>query len=178
MINYELRKPIARGKNLHLREVEISDAEFILSLRVDPNKNKFLSYVESNLEQQKNYIEKYKLKLQEYYFLICFSNGFPIGTVRIYDIREDSFCWGSWILSDEAHINSAVESALLLYDFAFYSLHFKSSHFDVRKENLNVIKFHQKFGAEITHEDGLNFYFKFTLDNYERIRQKYKRILP
>lgn len=170
-------KPIVRGRNIYLREVDLSDAEFILLLRTDPSKNKFLSFTENNLSQQKNYISAYKRNIEDYYFIICFSNGLPIGTIRIYDIRDQSFCWGSWILSDDANSSSALESALLLYDYAFFSLHYKSSHFDVRKENLNVIKFHQKFGAEITAEDELNVYFKFTLENYLKIRQKYVRFL-
>ena len=177
-INFISLKPIVRGKSINLREVELSDAEFILSLRINPDKNKYLSFTENNLNRQKDFINSYKKSIQDYYFIICLSSGLPIGTMRIYDIKNESFCWGSWILSDEAYAHSALESALLMYDFAFYSLHYKYSHFDVRKENLNVIKFHHKFGAEITHEDELNIYFKFSLESYIKTRDKYKRFLP
>ena len=139
-INFISLKPIVRGKSINLREVELSDAEFILSLRINPDKNKYLSFTENNLNRQKDFINSYKKSIQDYYFIICLSSGLPIGTMRIYDIKNESFCWGSWILSDEAYAHSALESALLMYDFAFYSLHYKYSHFDVRKENLNVIK--------------------------------------
>ena len=177
-IIYKSHKPLVKGRNINLREVELSDSEFILSLRVNPHKNKYLSITENNLNQQKNYINAYKKSIKDYYFIICKLCGLPVRTIRIYDIRNDSFCWGSWILSDDAHPQFALESALLLYDFAFYSLHYKFSHFDVRKENINVINFHQKFGAEISHEDELNIYFKYSLESYLKARQKYKRFLP
>ena len=42
------------GKNIDLRPVEIDDAEFILSLRIDPKLNQYLSPVENDLEKQKS----------------------------------------------------------------------------------------------------------------------------
>ena len=41
------------GNNIDLRPVEIDDAEFILSLRIDPKLNQYLSPVENDLEKQR-----------------------------------------------------------------------------------------------------------------------------
>jgi hypothetical protein len=116
--------------------------------------------------------------LTDFYFIIADWHGRSIGTVRIYDIRDDSFCWGSWILSVEAPMSAAIESALLVYDFAFYSLHYKYSHFDVRKENVSVVNFHKRFGAVVTAEDEMNYFFEFSKESYGSIRTKYLRFLP
>lgn len=170
-------KPIVRGKQIYLREVTLDDAEFILTLRTDPKKSRYLSPTISDITQQRAFIERYLQSLTDYYFIICDWSARSLGTVRIYDIQGDSFCWGSWIISDSAPIGTAMESALLLYDFAFFSLHYKNSHFDVRKDNRRVVKFHERFGAQITREDESNFYFSYNIISYLNARQKYSKHL-
>lgn len=127
------------GKTINLRDVEISDAEFILELRCDENKSKFLHKTQNDLAKQIEYIKNYKSKENEWYFLIESKSGEQLGTVRIYDvINNDDFCWGSWLIKNNAPTNTAIESALLIYEYAFYILGFTKVHFDVRKENLSV----------------------------------------
>ena len=72
---------------------------------------------------------------------------------------------------------AAIESALLIYDFAFFSLHYKKSHFDVRKENKKVIDFHLRFGAEIVGETDKDLLFVYGLDTYLEVRKRYSRFL-
>lgn len=170
-------KPLVRGKKLYLREVLIDDAEFILSLRADPGKSRYLSATPRDISQQREYIERYYKSLTDYYLIICDWHSRALGTIRIYDIKGDSFCWGSWILSADAPTSAAIESALLLYDFGFYSLHYKASHFDVRKDNVRVVEFHKRFGAEVTCEDALNYYFRYSFSSYKQIREKYLRFI-
>ena len=43
--------------------------------------------------------------------------------------------------------------------------------FDVRKGNERVIAFHQRFGANITDEDELNYYFNYSIQNYLNIKK-------
>jgi RimJ/RimL family protein N-acetyltransferase len=171
-------KPFARGKSIFLREVEIDDAEFIVSLRTDAEKCMHLSTTSVDINEQKKFISNYLRSEVDYYFIICSWNKIPLGTVRIYDIRNDSFGWGSWILSKKAPTNAAIESALLIYDYAFFTLHYQKSHFDVRKGNTKVLDFHKRWGACIVNEDDLNFYFNYDFDAYMKARQKYRRYLP
>ena len=170
-------KPVVCGKKLYFREVILDDAEYILSLRTDPGRNRYLSPTASDLSQQRAFIERYHQSFTDYYFIICDWQARALGTVRIYNIKGDSFSWGSWILSADTPTTAAIESALLLYDFAFYSLHYKYSHFDVRKDNLRVVEFHKRFGALITREDELNYYFNYSLVSYRPTRDKYLRFL-
>ena len=82
----------------------------------------------------------------------------------------ESFCWGSWLIKEDAPKTTAIESSLQIYEFGFYS-------FDVRKGNDKVIAFHQRFGAKIVDEDELDYFFNFEKSNYEITKEKYKRYL-
>ena len=168
------------GKNINLRTVEIEDAEFIYNMRQNQNKTKYLSKVTGTVESQKEWIKNYKQReedRQEFYFVIESKNEEKLGLVRMYDFQNDSFCWGSWLIKEDAPKTTAIESALQIYEFGFYSLGFKKSHFDVRKGNDKVIAFHQRFGAKIVNEDELDYFFNFKKDDYETIKEKYKRYL-
>lgn len=167
-----------KGKNVDLRLVRIEDAQFIINLRTSKGTN--LSPTNPDLEQQIDWIKSYKKREQdkkEYYFVIESKSKEKLGLVRVYDFKIDSFCWGSWVLKDGALQSAAVESALLVYEFGFYKLKFIKSHFDVRKNNHSVINFHLRFGAKIIEEDDLNYFFSYTINEYEKIKIKYNKFL-
>lgn len=165
------------GKNIALRDVEVDDAAFILSLRLDERLNQFISKTEADVERQRQWIINYKSGGDSFYFIIQGLSGAPYGTVRIYDLRDNSFCWGSWIVAVDAPSYVAIESALLVYEFGFYKLGFAQSHFDVRKENQKVVNFHKRFGARIVGEDELNYYFVITREDYAKAKVKYRKYL-
>ena len=167
-------------KNLNLRTVAIEDAEFIYNMRQNQNKTKYLSKVTGTVESQKEWIKNYKQRedeQKEFYFLIESKDEEKLGLVRMYDFQDESFCWGSWLIKEDAPKTTAIESALQIYEFGFYSLGFEKSHFDVRKGNDKVIAFHQRFGAKIVDEDELDYFFNFEKSDYEIIKEKYKRYL-
>ena len=164
------------GKSINLREVEIADAEFILALRCDAQKAKFLHKTENNLAKQIAYIENYKSKENEWYFIIENKSGDRLGTVRIYDVVDnDDFCWGSWIIKDGASANVAIESVLLVYEYAFYALGFTKAHFDVRKDNAKVRAFHKRFGAKEVGESEKDVFYRFCREDYEEIKEKFRK---
>jgi RimJ/RimL family protein N-acetyltransferase len=167
------------SKTIAMRLIEEEDAQFVLSLRLDPKYNKHLSLVDNDLEKQVQWIQSYKKEEKQgiqYYFIIK-ANGEKCGTVRLYDFKDGSFCWGSWILNENKTRYAAVESALLVYRFGFEILNFKKSHFDVRKENSSVISFHKKFGAEVVGQDDENFYFNYGIEQYQSSLEKYAKFL-
>ena len=168
---------IEKTKTISLRLITADDAEFIVSLRQSPKKNQFLSPVSINVDQQAEWIHHYKRREAqklEYYFIICTGNT-PVGVVRIYDIQDINFVWGSWIIADCAPKYAAIESALSIYEFAFNELGFATSTFDVRKQNTRVLSFHQRFGAIKTHEDDLNEYFYLTRAIYLKTKERYQK---
>lgn len=166
--------------HIKLRLVSPDDASFILKIRLDEELNRHISSVENDLEKQMEWIVNYKereLHGSEFYFIITLDEGLPLGTVRLYDFQQDSFCWGSWVILKNAPVYAGIESALSIYELAFYKLGFKQSHFDVRKENSKVIKFHENFGAKKVSEDLEIFNFIYRKESYEKIKHKYKKYL-
>ena len=152
-------------RTISLRPVRETDAEFILTLRMDERYNLHLSKVDNDLASQRQFIKRYMEEEKannEFYFIIQNLDGTPCGTVRIYDLQDDSFCWGSWILNEDKTRFAAVESALLVYRFGFDALNYASAHFDVRRNNTTVISFHQKFGAIEIHEDDTDLFFSIS----------------
>lgn len=162
------------GKTIRLRLADSDDAAYIYSLRVDSSLNEHLSVVSGGVEAQKRWLLNYKAREQaaeEYYFIIeRLDTGLAIGTVRLYDFigGNTSFCWGSWILDENKTRYAAIESAMLVYEFAFRKLGFRSCHFDVRKQNTKVIAFHEKMGALRQRESELDYFFTMSPASYER----------
>jgi len=167
-----------RGRKVALRGVTERDAEFILALRTDASLNRYLSATDNDLGRQRRWISEYRQRDTEWYFIIEDLTGAALGTVRIYDVRGKSFCWGSWVLAGDAPSHAAIESALLVYEFAFGWLGFSASHFDVRKDNERVIAFHRRFGARDAGEDDANLHFTYGRADYERARERYRKFLP
>lgn len=166
------------ANTIKLRLIDSDDAEFVLSLRLAENYNKFLSKVEDDIEAQKRWIETYKIeeKLEnQFYFIIETIDGKPCGTVRVYDFKDTSFSWGSWILNENKTRLSAIESALLVYEFGFEKLNYQKCHFEVMKGNEKVVDFHSKFGAKIVNEDDINYYFEILPENIEKMKKRFNK---
>lgn len=165
------------GKTLTFRNATKEDAEFILSLRVDPEKSRYLSKTSNELSDQYKWLESYETKDDQVYFIIEFKNQ-SIGTIRLYDQKDNSFCWGSWILIDSRPSHAAMESALMVYSYALNDLGFTASHFDVRKGNEKVWQFHERFGAKRVSETELDYFYSLNRDAMEESLIKYSRFLP
>ncbi|WP_429069055.1 GNAT family N-acetyltransferase [Aeromonas veronii] len=172
-----------RARTIHFKLVEEFHAEFIISLRTNRELNKHLSQTDASVEMQKEWIKKYKSREEsqiEFYFIIFRNDdNKPIGTVRLYDFRRDvnSFCWGSWILNSDKTKFAALESAFLVYQFAFDTLNFEQSHFDVRKENSKVIAFHEKMGAKQIAETELDFLYEIKKESIDAARKRFEKFI-
>ena len=165
------------GHKLIFENATINDAEFILSLRTDVIKSRFLSHTQNDLDKQKKWLELYSKDDSQIYFVIKDLELNNVGTVRLYDQQGSSFCWGSWIIKDKSPSFYAIESALMVYIFA-KSLGFSESHFDVRKENLSVCKFHERFGAINQKETETDYFYKINLNAINASINKYSKYLP
>jgi RimJ/RimL family protein N-acetyltransferase len=172
------RKPRSvRGRQLLFRDATVDDAAFILALRTDEKKGEFLSATAPDLERQRGWLARYAGDGEQVYFIICKPDGTPVGTVRLYDQRGDSFCWGSWIKSDGAPSGFGVESALMVYDFAL-QLGFRRAHFDVRKQNTSVCQFHERFGAVKVDENEEDYFFEMSNEAINGALSQYRKYLP
>lgn len=165
------------GRTLVFRDASVDDAAFILSLRTDAKKSQHLSATKPDLDAQRAWLERYSTSTDQAYFIIEFNDA-PIGTVRLYDPQGDSFCWGSWILSNEAPKHAAVESALMVYSYAVGFLEFDRAHFDVRRGNASVWRFHENFGANKIRESELDWFYEIDKGAIEKSLGRYKKFLP
>jgi len=165
------------GNNLILRDATAADAAFILELRTHEKKSTHISKTNNDVRQQEAWLDKYKNDGGQVYFIILNNEESRVGTVRLYDIKGDSFSWGSWILKEGVPSTYSVESALLVYHFAL-SLGFKKAHFSVRKENISVWRFHERFGARKISESINDFSYSISHHEIKKSLEKYKRYLP
>ena len=156
------------GIYVNLREVEISDAAFILALRCDEKKSRFLNNTDNNLEKQIDYLKRYKSLDNEWYFIIENKKHEPLGTSRIYNVHDDKYTGGSWLMKDGSLPEETIEGAVLARDMAFNKLGFKIDCFDVRKANKRVVRFHKTSGAKIVGENDVDYFFEMTKDVWNK----------
>jgi len=160
------------------RDVNEHDAAFILKLRTDSQKSRYLSTTDADLEKQKSWLNQYANKNDQAYFIIETLEGEPLGTVRFYDAQDNSFCWGSWILKEGAPQTAAIESALMVYAYGIDYLKFQAAHFDVRKGNESVWRFHERFGALRIGETEQSFLYRINYEQISVAQKRYKKYLP
>lgn len=161
-----------------LESVREEDAEFTLRLRTDPDLARHVSPTSPDLARQREWIRSYLLRQEagsEYYFIIR-KQSEAVGTVRLYDFRECSFCWGSWLIVRGTDLRVAPASAMLAYDFGFNELGFSQSHFDVRRANGSVRRFHLSMGAKIVRSDTLDDFYEISRESYLEHRPKLMRL--
>lgn len=166
------------GKNLVFRNAELSDAEFILKLRIDENKSRNISFGAITVAQQEDWLRKYAERDREVYFIIENKQSERIGTIRLYDQKDDSFCWGSWIVVDGAPTTVAVESMLMIYLYALDTLGFSSAYFQVNKANQSVWKFKERFGATRVAENEIEYHYIITKEAMRESMKRYQKLLP
>lgn len=168
------------GLRLNLRLIQVEDAEYVHQLRTDPIYNNYLSEVYGSSAVQRTWIEAYKAReaeLRELYYVIERPDGTRCGVVRLYEISERSFTWGSWILDHNKTPKAALESALLVYVSAFERLGLADAQFDVRRDNEGTLAFHRRFGAVETHETDRDIYFTYTRGQFEADKAGFLAIL-
>ena len=145
------------GTRLTFREATTADAAFVLQLRINPVLNEFLSSTANDLDAQAAWIKSAAEDPSQLYYIISAGNE-PVGTVRLYDQRGESFCWGSWILSADAPKSGAIESTMMVYSLGL-ALGFTAAHFDVRRGNEKVWQYHERLGAKRIDENDLDFVY-------------------
>lgn len=168
---------IIPGKKVDLRMVEENDAEFILSLRLDPNLNKFISPTKNSVEEQINWIRRQKLIQDDYYFIIQQKDKTPLGTISLYNIKETVGEFGRWISKGNQVEN--LESAVLIHKFAFEELKLKEVITLTVSSNQKVLSFHKSFGAivtdEVTYREDVRLYVRKAFVKTEEFSDIYNK---
>ena len=151
-----------------------NDAEFILGLRTNPSKNKYLNYTEPNLENQIIWLKEYKTREErgEELYYIIYENHIPVGTIRIYNIKENECTTGSWLFSSNTHQLTPIISELLIYEIVYNILKKSTVLFDVRKENKKVVNYHKFKMITLINEDEGNLYYSMSKAEWGESKMK------
>jgi RimJ/RimL family protein N-acetyltransferase len=166
------------GNQLILRNADISDADFILDLRTDAKKRRFISPTSPELLQQIAWLEQYAQSQDQAYFVAEDLQGDKVGTFRIYDPVGDSFCIGSWIMREGVPAPYAVESLVMLYRYALVELGFSRSYFAVRKANRSVWRFMERSSAVRTGETDIDYLYETQRAPLLESFRRYDYLLP
>jgi RimJ/RimL family protein N-acetyltransferase len=165
------------SRNLVLRDATEEDSEFIIGLRTNPKKARFLSVTSPSIDDQKAWMKAYQNKTNQAYFIIEDKNSIKLGCIRIYNPLADSFEWGSWLIIDGAGPFVALESALAIYSYA-RRLGFSKVKIDVRKENISVWRFHERiFGAVLVNENDIDRFYEVSAEVIDHKLEKYRKLL-
>ena len=168
------------GPNLILRLITPGDAEYVHSLRIDPAYNQHLSEVRGTAEDQRRWIESYKIREAEgleFYDIIERKDSRPCGVVRLYDLADDSFTWGSWILDGNKPAKAALESAVLSFGVGFGLLDLETAHVDARIDNEHAQAFYRRLKMIETHKSQTDIFFIYSRQQYELDCNRYMTLL-
>ena len=169
------------GFRLRLRPVVAEDAAYIHGLRTDPRYNTHLSPVTGGVDAQRRWIECYMEREAqgcEVYFVIERSGDAQrCGVVRLYDITEQQFTWGSWILDEHKPNKAALESAVLSFGYGFDQRNLKKAQIDVRRANERALDFYRRFGMQESGSDKISIYFEYTSERFLADLANYQHLL-
>ena len=137
------------GNAFRLRPLVKSDSNFVVALRTASINREFINSTSSSIVGQHRWFEDYSFRTGDYYFIIERKDSREAeGSVALYDAKPDSAEWGRWILQRSS--TAAIESALLLYRFAFDILEISEIYCRTVENNSQVISFHESCGLKRT----------------------------
>lgn len=166
------------GKSLLLIDASESDAAFIHQLHNTAMQSHYFFGESMSLEKQQELLRRYAYQNDKAWFIIESLTSERLGTVELFDAKMFSYCWGNWILKKNVPKTTAIESALMIYAYAIDYLGFKTAHFYERKNNEDVIRFHERFGATRIDENEEHYLYSLDAKNITRTRRRYARFLP
>lgn len=150
---------------LRVRLVNEDDADFILSLRANPGRTKFMITLDNEIESQKKWIQEYKQREKEgldYYFIFSNVEDIPIGVSRISHIDFDAKTGksSSWITVEGLKFEP-FKILIFTNEIIFNSLEIEMSWGEVHKNNSRAIKIFKLFGYNL--KDNKTEYYDFSI---------------
>jgi len=138
-VKHELRN---EGLAYSLRPVRLSDAQFIIDLRLeDKVRNQFIHTISPVLKLQQEWLAEYFKRGGDYYFVVENKlTGEPEGLIGIYDVENGKAEWGRWVTKKGSL--AATESLQLLFEVAFDTLNLDELYCRTLSENKAVVALH------------------------------------
>ncbi len=161
------------GYSYRLRPVELSDAAYIIQIRLeDKERTRYIHEIPNDIELEKVWIKNYFEREGDYFFVVenKFSNQAE-GLIAIYDETEGRAEWGRWVIKKGSL--ASVESVYLLYKVAFDKLNLKELYCRTIEDNQSVVSFHSSCGLKT--RGVLNEFFTLKDTAYNAVEQYIKQ---
>ena len=146
--NFSLQK-----YGLNVRLVNENDAGFILSLRTDPIRTKYMVTLDYNIKKQIKWMQEYKKREKmglDYYLIYSNLEDKPIGLNRIshIDFQAKTAKTSSWIVVRGLHYES-IKMKIIQNEIGFNLLELDTLWCDVHKVNKRAIRILKLFAYKI-----------------------------
>jgi RimJ/RimL family protein N-acetyltransferase len=138
---------VIEGEAFRLRPIEDCDAEFVVALRSMAGRSLYLNPISPRVEDQQRWFADYFKRERDYYFVIeRIAGDRPEGLISLYDLslHNGTAEWGRWIVAPTSL--SAIESVVLLMDFAFERMGLHKVYSYTVAENKTTNSFHDGCG--------------------------------
>lgn len=172
---------VLEGKYVDLKACTEDDAEFTLSLRMDPKLGKYFPKVEHSVNEQKVWIRSQREKDGDYFFVVWNKAGDRIGTIAIYNIENGEGEGGRIIIKSKDAFD-VFEAQMLLDKFAFDILGLNLMKGFIFSDNKRAIRFSKqvsgKFFAPEIDENGRRIIrVETTKEDFMLIYQKMSNLI-
>ena len=138
---------------LKVRLINENDADFILSLRANLERTKYMVTLDKNIDKQRRWIRQYKKRESEgldYYFIYSNLEDKPIGLNRISRINTlNKTAKDASLIAIKGLEYEALKMIIIRNEIALNSLGLEKLWGEVHKKNINAIKIFRLFGYEI-----------------------------
>lgn len=168
------------GVAITLRLVEVADAAFLYGLRIDPELSRYLSPVSGGVETQADWIASYKereVSGREAYYVVESGDGHSCGTVRLYDIQDDVFTWGSFVLTEAKPAKAAIDVAVASLGIGFSDFGCTSAEIDAKTDNKVALGFYDRFGMTRFDEKDGSILMRYDKTTFEANRERLLEIV-
>jgi len=169
------------GTGVNLRPVEEDDAAFILELRGNKERTRFVHAVQGNETAQRAWIRKQREREGDYYFIAEDKQGKPFGAVGYYNLSGKNGELGRMVI-DGSYIQNC-EAIYLARKFAFEVIGADYVRCTVVEGNTPVIAQIKRFGGVQTGEyqdEEANFHvlvFRVAREAYEKKKGKVEALI-
>lgn len=137
------------GRNYKIRPVTDQDAAFIVELRNNPLKSKFINKGAQNISEQHTWLSNYYTREGDYYFVVeNKATKKNEGLISLYELDTKNLTaeWGRWVIAKGSL--AALESVFLIYQFAFEILNLSEIYSRTVCDNTKSVSFHDDCGVK------------------------------
>jgi RimJ/RimL family protein N-acetyltransferase len=136
---------------VRLRPIDLEDAAFVVALRTNVARARFLHPIPPDIAAQERWLTTYFDRRGDYYFVAeRESDHRREGLISVYDLDEKTHAaeWGRWIFRPDS--SASIAAAVQLFDLAFHVIGLDRLLARTVAEHEALIRFHDSTGATRT----------------------------